>query len=759
MILIWLFLHIFPLLNMLDSFAVSGNNSPDDNGIILINNGNSAYRIIVPRKANEIEKKAAVELQKYIEDISGVKLPVKRDSRKPREHEIIIGSSNRLDQIDLDIKPGDLEEDGFAIVTSGKKLIITGGEDKGTLYGVYTFLEKYLGCRMYSSTIHHIPESSSIAIETIRDIQVPIIHFREDYYLDVYDQDFMNWHKLDSHREEWGEWVHTFHRLVPPETYFDSHPEYFALRNGKRNISQLCLTDTNVFNIVVATLEKWMEEKPEAQYWSVSQNDNQNFCECDKCSAINNREGSPSGSVIAFVNRVAEKFPDKTISTLAYQYSRSAPENLRPAENVNIMFCSIECNRSQPIQVDPSSTSFRKDIMDWSEITNNIIVWDYVIQFQNLVSPFPNLQVLAPNIRFFVQNNTSAMFQQGNREVGGEFAELRAYLIAKLLWDPGLDSDSLINDFLNGYYGSAGPLIKEYIDRMHVSLQESGKNLEIFGSPIDHKEGYLSDSLVKIYTSLFDEVELMVAESPELFERVRIARLPLEYAILEIARAKGSDEGGVFTLADNEWIPREEMIQRLTNFVSLCNTAGITRIKEWHTTPDEYGESMNILFKSGMKKHLALMKEVIPGINPGKKYSSGNPEVLTDGMRGTIDWGYFWLGWEGEDMVVTIDLGEVVDVNKVSLGFLQDSRSWIFMPVSVSFSFSQDGNFFTDQVEIDNDLSEENAEVTIKSFETNLDKKRVQFIRVHAVNRKVCPGNHPAAGGKAWIFVDEIVVE
>ena len=136
-----------------------------------------------------------------------------------------------------------------------------------------------------------------------------------------------------------------------------------------------------------------IKANPKAKYWSVSSNDNFGYCQCPACAAIDSLEGSPTGSVIRFVNQVAERFPDKIISTLAYQYSRAAPKVTKPRENVNIMFCNIECNRSQPIATDPSSASFRRDMEDWAALTDNILVWDYVIQFKKYaVSPADLLQ-------------------------------------------------------------------------------------------------------------------------------------------------------------------------------------------------------------------------------------------------------------------------------------------------------------------------------------------------------------------------------
>ncbi len=751
--------QLFTILLFISSGISRSYANPQENELFLVQNGKTDYRIVISRNAGETEKKAATEFQRYIREISGAKLRIITDKRKIREYEIILGRNRHLEEIYPSMKYDNLEEDGFTILTHDKKLIIAGGTQKGLIYGVYTFLEKYLGCRIYSSKVKIIPRYGNITFDQINDTQVPVIKFREDYYRDVYDPLFMDWHKLDSHRDEWGYWVHTFHRFVPPEEYFGEHPEYYAMLNGQRvPHTQLCLSDTNVFNLLVSNLQKRIEENPKAHYWSVSQNDTYGYCQCTECQAIDNKEDSHSGSVIHFVNKVAAKFPDKTISTLAYQYSRSAPKHIVPADNVNIMFCSIECNRSRPIITDPSSESFREDMGDWSAITDNIVVWDYVIQFQNLVSPFPNLRVLQPNIQFFVENNAKAMFQQGNREAGGEFAELRAYLIAKLLWDPYIDIDSVMNDFLFVYYEDAGPYIREYIDIMHDALELSEKDLAIFGSPIDHMDGYLVPDLVEKYNALFDKAEGAVAGQPDVLERVKIARLPLDYAMLEIARATGTGPEGIFMKENNIWTVKPEVKKRLEEFVNLCNKAGVTRLKEWHTTPNDYREIMKRVFEISMVPHKALKKKVTMIIPASKKYSGGNAGILTDGLMGTSDWYYMWLGWEEDDMEVVIDLEEVKKISKISAEFLQDIRSWIFMPEFVKYSGSVDGKNFKEIGRIDNDTPVKEEGVIIKGFKTEVEDVEARYIKIYAKNMGLCPDWHIGGEGKAWIFLDEIVI-
>ena len=161
--------------------------------------------------------------------------------------------------------------------------------------------------------------------------------------------------------------MHTFGKLVPWQDYFKTHPEYFSEMNGRRNIDQLCLSNPEVLKLTIENLKKEMALQPNEKYWSVSQNDNFSYCQCEKCTKIIAEEGSPSGPIIRFVNEVATQFPDKIISTLAYQYSRKAPIVSKPAKNVQVMLCTIELNRSKSIEEDKGSESFKNDIIEWGK--------------------------------------------------------------------------------------------------------------------------------------------------------------------------------------------------------------------------------------------------------------------------------------------------------------------------------------------------------------------------------------------------------
>jgi len=583
-------------------------------------NGKTSCTIIIPQNATVIEIQAAMVLQDYIQRISGAKLSILPDNTGSSGPEVLIGNVNRPELTDVPL--GKLEKDGLFIKNTGRTLVIAGGTEKGTLYGVYTLLEKYLGCRKYSSAVTYVPKQKSIVLNQINEMQIPSFSYRDNFYPDVInDPEYMAWHKLDNcfgrpdTGNEWGDFVHTFNSLLSAKEYGLTNPEYFSFYDGVRHSgisphgdpeAQLCLSNPEVLEIVCKNLKMKMERNPGALYWSVSQNDNVNYCRCPECVATDEKYASfapgtkmygthansyyspiGSGSVLNFVNQVADRFPDKIISTLAYQYTRVPPKDLLPRQNVNIMLCNIESPRHIPIQ--EGDTSFCEDLEGWARMTNNIIIWDYVVQYRNLVSPFPNLHTLQPNLKYLHDKGVTMIFEEGNPDTGGEFHELKAYILSKLLWNVNADVDMVIDEFMTGYYGKAATYIKEYADLLYNNMAKSNEKLIIYGTPVQEKLTFLSDSLVTEYNKLFDRAEKAVSGTPEILERVRVARLPVYYAMLEIARDEKTGKRGAFISDKDDTLkPNPEIVRILYDFVYLAIHTNISHVREGRITPQQY---------------------------------------------------------------------------------------------------------------------------------------------------------------------------
>ncbi len=516
--------------------------------LTLARDGASDYVIVVSADASPSERHGADELQRFLREISGAELPIVGDDAPLKEHEIVLGDSAHLQQLGVELDWAALGGEGFTIWTVGERLVIAGGRRRGTMYGVYTFLEEHLGCRWFSSKVSRIPRSPTIELPEIDDTQVPVLEYREPFYYDAFDADWAARNKANSRAARLDEqrggkityypFVHTFDQLIPPAEYFGEHPEYFAEVNGTRvrERTQLCLTNPDVLRLSTAKVRQWIDEHPGVNIISVSQNDWGNYCQCANCRAIAEAEGSQAGPVVAFVNQIADAikddYPEVAIDTLAYHWSRHPPKSLRPLPNVIIRLCSIECCFSHPLATcdHPQNVSFRDDIIGWSKICNRLYIWDYVTSFAHYLNPFPNWDVLQPNIRFFVDHGAKGIFEEGNyNSPGGEFAELRAYVMAKCLWDPDYDPEKAMDEFLEGYYGTAVRPIREYIDLLTAKVRDENIHLHIWANP---NAPYLTDEILERANALFDEAERLAEADEEVLRRVHVARLPLQYVAL-----------------------------------------------------------------------------------------------------------------------------------------------------------------------------------------------------------------------------------
>ncbi len=731
----------------------------------LIENNASKYKIVIPSQSTKIEKHAAEELQKYLQEISGAKLEIINDENPESQFEILVGRNNRLEKLGLKINYNSLELDGYTIRTIGDKLVIVGGTKKGTLYGVYAFLDEFLGCKMYTPDAIYIPKNSNITIPEINLTEIPKIIYRELHLPSARSsQLFCDWHKLNhvSEREKYyGTFVHTLQHYVPSDVYFKKHPEYFSEINGIRVPNQqLCLSNPDVYKIVLKDLKRRMKEKPEATVWDVSQNDNFGYCTCKLCRQTDSIYGSPSGSMIKFVNKIAREFPNKTISTLAYQYTRKAPVGIKPEPNVMVVLCTIECDRSKPI-AENKDDLFKREIKEWSAITKNLKILDYVVQFSSYMDPFPNFYVLQPNIKMFVNNGAKYLFEQGSGDSKSDMHELKAYVLANLMWNPNADVENIINEFLNGYYGKAGKYINEYFHLMHNSLKKSGAGLIIYGYPSNGKDSYLTPELLDKYSELFKQAEKSVADDSLLLSRVKTARLPLEYAILELSKLNISEKYRIFNIENNKVIVNKKMKDLLENFVQIANKSGINSLHERGFSPDKYYADMQKYFKEGMMIHKAYHKDIKILSELSPKYSVGGANTLVDGVLGEANYFFNWLGFEGNEFEAVVDLKEETKINSIRINFLQEVKSWIWLPKIVEYYISNDGKNFKKIGDVKNIIDEKKEDIFTEPF-TIKTNENARYVKIKTKSLIHCPRWHIGYNngtGKAWLFVDEIIVK
>ncbi len=506
----------------------------------------AAYSIVMPKDADATVRYAADELRVYVGKMTGVALPVVADSQK------------RLCGKAIFLK-GDDKGDAFRIKAENGDLHIAGGRC-GILYGVYELLETYGGVGWFASWRTVVPKRDRFTVpDNIDDVQKPAFALRSTRWYDVdtaQNPAFAARLRLNgSCNVPSGErgakfggvpfrsggglgLAHTFDALLPVAKHFKEHPEWFSERKGKRigKDTQLCLTNPDVLRIVTSNVLDRIRKDPGAAFYGVSQNDNANYCTCAQCAAVDAEEGSHSGTIVRFVNAIAEaverEFPDKLIETLAYTYSRKPPKKTKLRHNVFPCVCTIECGFSRPLAVSTNTAdlAFVNDIRGWARQSEALYVWDYVTNFRDYLYPLPNAYTLALNLRFFRDCGAKYMFAQGCVQGRhAEFAELKTWLLAKLMWNPDRPIKPLLDTFFAGYYGKASPFARQYFEEVQSLGQAEPRQWRAFLEA--RSDDRVPNSFLVRATNLWAQAAAAVKDDPALTYNVRMSALSPIYAL------------------------------------------------------------------------------------------------------------------------------------------------------------------------------------------------------------------------------------
>ena len=326
---------VLKIVVLIASFAFGSTDTtaktPEDVDLARLN----GWDIVVASDLIPSEQYAAEEFQQCFGKASGIRLPIVTAVDRPNGH-VFIGPSQTLGASNVGFSVDDFGEEDLRIVIRDGNIAIAGGRPRGTLYGVYTFLEDYLGMRFLTHDHIHVPRigKSRIVGPVDRSYQPPL-DYRDVTYGEnrVHPQQGVRLRQNTctedptlGGRTSIININHSFYRQVP----------------GSWG-SQPCLSDPKVLDMVIQAVKKELEERPDAKNVQVAQNDGgSNYCTCEQCTATDEREESHMGSLLIFVNAVADEIvkthPNVKIGTLAYNYSQKPPKNIEPRPNVQIQF-------------------------------------------------------------------------------------------------------------------------------------------------------------------------------------------------------------------------------------------------------------------------------------------------------------------------------------------------------------------------------------------------------------------------------------
>ena len=552
--------------------------------------------ILLPGNPTAVEKSAADELKAALAKIGGGAV----------ERTFYVGATAASRRVFGEDPKWKLDELGVG--TDGGAIVLDGHPVRGVLYAVYDFLERDCGVRWWTSEASLYPELRELPVPARRR-SAPSFVYREPYYLDGFDPVFKARCRVNftsvaryepatkDHRhipaEMGGDYrfyfyegrrsaYHSFFEVLPPSKHFKDHPEWYSLVDGKRVPRQLCLTNEEMAREYVAETLRRLRASPESDFIQVSQNDQSDPCACERCRAVEAEEGGAhAGPLLRFVNRVAaavgREFPDVKVDTFAYQYTRRAPTRTRPAPNVTVRLCDIECAFNRPL-ADPGAPSenaaFVRDLRDWAKIAaGQLYVWDYVADFHSYMMPHPNHHVLADNLRLFRDAGAIGVFEQGDAGCSaGEFVPLRLWIEAHLLWNVDADAAALRREFLAGYYGSAAaPVLGEYIDLLSAAGHAAAGKVDCYHEGVGEFLG--AEKGLRAWGLMQKALAAAEADGDECVRRVRRESLSADHMLLRHAH-----EWSAWCAANGRAWPVDAAFRR--RWVEDCRAAGVVAWRE-----------------------------------------------------------------------------------------------------------------------------------------------------------------------------------
>ncbi|MHB8972197.1 MAG: DUF4838 domain-containing protein [Pirellulaceae bacterium] len=562
------------------------------------------YVLVIPRDSRPIERKAAADLRHNLRLICGAEFPIVTEDQfqvGSRPH-VSIGHTELLANSPCKWKSDDLAAEGYALETAGENVYLFGGSGRGLLHAVYSLLEEDLGCRWYSLTSVDTPRRERFVVSLTPRKFVPVLELRDPYILTMHDPTWSLRNKTNTPHARiplaWGGSLryqhmgHTYAAYFPTEVYFAEHPEYYALVNGKRRPSQLCHTNEDVIRLSIEKTCQIFRDNPEVTITAIGPNDGRGFCDCPDCKKLDDENGGRSGSFFYLVNRIAQgvkkQFPHHRIISLAYLDYASPPTHLPVEDNVIIQLCTDSHAWKYQFCFLSESPEFQEIIRAWQAVKATVFIWDYTTDYVHFLLPMANWPVVADNTRFLIGNGaTGIMYESELNDVD----EMRAWVWAKQLWNPDLDTRTLLHDFIFGYYKeSAQPLwdhqmrMWQYWETWHRLPHQCGvasgnpllNNLQCSYAP----DGPLfTPDFMRAMRQDFNQAESL-AQSAEILERVKRAKLSLLY--LELSQQLGYyTEFGDFTYGRSVTLPRAErqVLQPLLGeFTALCKKHGLTTL-------------------------------------------------------------------------------------------------------------------------------------------------------------------------------------
>jgi len=479
-----------------------------DTDIVLAENNNTRYKILIPSEPESDEKLASEELQNFFKESTGAEISVINDNGlqfSDKQYIISLGETVFAQGSGVEAEYNDLGSSGFKIKVIGNAVIIIGGTAEGTLFGTYDFLEKNFNIKFYTSDEVNVPKSDKLFLKKFDYTEIPSFGTRIQNSADLDSADQLTRHRLrlnTNNSEIWGGlWAHTTLQLLSPDKYGAEHPDWFSADKG-----EVCFCNEGAIDQIVENLKAYVlaaDEKTE--FFMIGAADNSSYCNCADCKASYDKY-TLSGTYIRFVNEIARKMKTWQLSVgitknymygaFGYRKTETPPivynantdsyslidDSVKAEDNVAIMIALLYRSFNHDLYDTENNSAAKEAIEGWSTVSKNMFVWTYSINFGQTNVWFNNFSTIKSDYLKYKAVNAKYMFDEMLYEgVTSGFSLVKAYVESKLMWNVNQDPYELAYDFIDNYYKDGAPYIKELFDLVNYRYMQIDEELTLSG--------------------------------------------------------------------------------------------------------------------------------------------------------------------------------------------------------------------------------------------------------------------------------------
>ena len=548
--------------------ADDNSSSVPESKTYVINNNSSSYQLLLPQDANETLEFAASEQIDNIRNATGVNLSVVEDKDNLSEGQYIsLGNTSLLRNAEIQISYDEIGAQGYYIKTIDDDIILASTTDDGVLYAAYGLLEKYFDYRYYCEDTIRLTQRKTVELLDLDIMDVPDVAYRSSGTNETVNS-LNNRRRLrvGTLYDGWeGMVAHTYFLILNPDIYREDNPEWYS-PDGEN----LCLTnlDRDVFT---ENLKSIIEERPNAQYISIGQQDNFSFCDCNDCNnkiADWQNKGAAEGAAISslmmeFSNDIATRIdawikaehPERKelrLVTFAYNSTKSAPciedketgewklldPSLKAVDNLSVMMVPYNAIMNYDFSHELNQSVMRQ-FKSWGAATDSLFDWMYDFNFDNSIQPFfASFGALSGDFKILKEFNTEWVYIErgatSDNKRGINFEIMKDFVSANLLWDTSLNPEDLIDEFMIAYYKEAAEPLKKYIELMSIKQAEfaaDGYYLYTFDKNFNTSKfwsfGFLQETCMGLFDEAYAAIEIYKNYDYETYEVLR-ERIMLE---------------------------------------------------------------------------------------------------------------------------------------------------------------------------------------------------------------------------------------